>query len=447
MKPWTDNIRRDGRPIFLAIADAIEAAVAGGALRTGERLPTHRALAGQLKVDLTTVTRAYAEAQRRGLLEAAVGRGTFVREAASGGGAVDLSMNLPPQPASPSLAQLIPDGLGRLLAADPALLTYRTGVTPAEAEAIAAWLRPTLGVVARERVLVTAGAQPALLAVLGSLARRGQIVLADCLTYPGLRAAAAELGVGVRGVAGDAEGMLPDALEAALPAVAVYLIPTIHNPTTATLSPARRQALAAVVARHGLPIVEDDAYGLLPTAPQAALATLAPTYHIATLSKVIAPGLRVAALVAPDAAAAARLAAALRANIFMPSPLFAALAAQWARDGTAAAVLAAVRAEAAVRQRLAAEILPPGSFAAHPEGLHLWLRLPAPWGRHAFVAHLREQGLAVVPSDAFAVAEPAPEAVRVALGAAADRASLARALRALAGALSRQADAAYGDIV
>ncbi|MFC7543076.1 GntR family transcriptional regulator [Siccirubricoccus deserti] len=125
-------------PIYLAIADAIGAAITAGVLRPGERLPTHRALADALGVDLTTITRAYAEARRRGLLQATVGRGTFVRGGQApapqprpeeSGGPVDLGMNMPPQPTDPPLRDLLQRGMSALLArADAAaILTYRTG--------------------------------------------------------------------------------------------------------------------------------------------------------------------------------------------------------------------------------------------------------------------------------------------------------------------------------
>ncbi len=104
MPVWIPDISGKGGPIYLAIVDAMAEAIAAGGLRPGDRLPTHRALAETLGVDLTTVTRAYAEARRRGLLEATVGRGTFVRSAMSPSrpqetGPIDLAMNLPPIPA------------------------------------------------------------------------------------------------------------------------------------------------------------------------------------------------------------------------------------------------------------------------------------------------------------------------------------------------------------
>src|SRR5436190_454695 len=80
---WTPDLRQARGPRYLAIADALAADLAAGRLRPGQWLPTHRALADTLGVDLTTVSRAYKEAQRRGLTEAVVGRGTFVREAAA----------------------------------------------------------------------------------------------------------------------------------------------------------------------------------------------------------------------------------------------------------------------------------------------------------------------------------------------------------------------------
>jgi DNA-binding transcriptional MocR family regulator len=290
---------------------------------------------------------------------------------------------------------------------------------------------------------------------LSIVAAPGDVVLTDPLTYPGIRGAASQLGIRLAGVRGDADGILPDALDAAchtLHPKALYCLPTIHNPTTVTMPLERRRAVAEVARQHGLRILEDDAYGLLPSAPLPALATLAPelTFHVATVSKTLSPALRVAWVVAPDARQANRLCATLRRSVLMGSPLLTGLLANWVHDGTAGAILAAVRRESTVRQRLARDILPAGSFDAHPEGLHLWLRLPPRWDRRDLVAHLRQQArLAVVPSDAFAVDSGAalPDAVRVSLGAATDREALRGALHTLAGALDPDAPVPFADVV
>jgi len=461
---WVPRIERVEGPIYLAIADAIGAAITAGGLRPGDRLPTHRALADSLGVDLTTITRAYAEARRRGLLQATVGRGTFVRapgrapavQTAEPEGPVDLSMNLPPLPTSPRLGEALQQGLSSLLSGAPELLTYRSGHgTEEERVAGAGWLRPTLGEVDPARVLVCPGAQSALFVVLRSLTAPGDTVLTDRLTYPGMRGVAAQLRVRLVGIAGDARGLLPEAVEEACRTSrpkAIYCIPTIHNPTTVTMPPDRRRALADVARQHGLRIIEDDAYGLLPSLPLPAIASLAAdiTFHIATVSKVLSPALRGAYLVAPDPGAAARLGPAFRAIVLMASPLLTGLLAAWVRDGTAGAITSAIRRESAARQKSAREILPAGLFDAHPEGLHLWLRLPPQWDRREFTAHLRRQGgLAIMPSDAFAVAgdRPIPEAVRLSLGAASGRKTLRDALRSVATALHEEAVEPYSEVV
>jgi DNA-binding transcriptional MocR family regulator len=308
-----------------------------------------------------------------------------------------------------------------------------------------------------ERVVVSPGAQPALLAVLGTVAGPGDAVLTDTLTYPGIRGAAAQLGVRLIGVAADVDGLSPEAVEAAcreFQPKALYCVPTIHNPTTTTMPLGRRRAIAEMARQHELRIVEDDAYGLLPSDPLPAIASLAPDicFHISTVSKVLSPALRVAYLVAPNARCAGRLCAALRANVLMASPLLTGLMTTWVQDGTASMIVSAIRRECAARQKIAHAVLPVGSFDAHPEGLHLWLRLPERWDRLVFVAHLRRQdGLAVVPTDAFAVGgaagPPTPDAVRISLGAAPSGEVLRSALRLVAEALREEVPAPFAEVV
>src|SRR5438034_10857859 len=104
-------------PIYQAIADQIGSEIEAGRLKPGGRLPTQRSLAKQLGVTLTTVTRAYDEAQRRGLLSGEVGRGTFVRPAACEidgpqNGLVDMAVNaLLPTPYMEELADRLADAI------------------------------------------------------------------------------------------------------------------------------------------------------------------------------------------------------------------------------------------------------------------------------------------------------------------------------------------------
>ena len=142
-------------------------------------------------------------------------------------------------------------------------------------------------------------------------------------------------------------------------------------------------AIAAIARRFGIPIVEDDPYGFLPTDGPPPFAALAPdlTWHVAGLAKCLGAGLRIAYVVVPDVRSGWLFASSVRTATVMASPVTIALATRWIIDGTADALLAAVRAESMERQRLVAAILPKGSFRADPVGFHIWMSLPESWRR------------------------------------------------------------------
>ncbi|MEJ1974792.1 MAG: PLP-dependent aminotransferase family protein [Acetobacteraceae bacterium] len=322
------------------------------------------------------------------------------------------------------------------------MLRYQEpGGTAADRAAGARWLSPRLPSVQAAQVLVCPGAQGALLAVAGLLAAPGEAICAEAITFPGFRSLAAHLRIRLLPVAMDREGIDADAFDAVCrqeKPKALYCTPTLQNPTTATMSLARREAVIAVARHHGVPILEDDAYGPLPASPPPPLAALAPdlTYYVGGLAKTLSPALRLAYLAVPDTRSAIRVAGAIRATAAMASPLTAAIATRWIDDGTADAVLAAIRKETAARQAIVARILPPGAAILDPEAYHAWLPLAEPWTRGEFAARLRSVGIGVVVSDAFALSKP-PEAVRLGLGAAGTRAELTEGLHVVADLLDQ----------
>lgn len=437
---WCPVLTRNGKPAYLEIVDAIARDVALGKLQPQDALPPQRVLAQMLGLNFSTVSRAYAQAQRRGLIVSKVGQGTVIAAptmaAKTAAVAADFTMNLPPEPDQPPLLARMQDGMRRLTEhthlAD--LLRYQDfGGSEADRQAGAQWLSRRLPAVSAQNVLVSPGAQSALMAILSGLARPGDSLCCDALTFTGLKTLAAHLGLKLIGLPSDGDGMDADALAAACrdhAPKALYLNPTLHNPTTVTLSDPKRRALAAVARQFHLPIIEDDAYGALPLNPPPPLAALAPelTYHIAGLAKCLGAGLRIAYVLAPEGQRQAKLSQALRATSGMASPVTAALARLWIADGTADAVLDFIRAETEARRRLAAEILPAGLFHSQPHAFHLWLKLPPPWTRLDFLTHLRNLNLGVVTGDAFAVTHPAPEAVRLCIGGPIDRPHLRQAL-------------------
>ena len=293
----------------------------------------------------------------------------------------------------------------------------------------------------QDRLFIAPGAHPALLGILGVLAKAGDVVLSESLTYPGTRSIAAQLGLRLVGLPMDDDGVDAEAFADAckrLSPRALYLNPTLLNPTTHTIAWARRTEIIAIARGFGVAIIEDDPYGFLSVDAPPPFAALAPdiTWHVAGLAKCLGAGLRIAYVVAPDVRSGWLFASSVRTATVMASPVTIALATRWISDGTADALLAAVRQESMERQRLVSAILPKGSFRTDAVGFHLWLSLPVPWTRSAFVGHTRSTGVSVVASDAFATDGAPPEAVRVCLGGPADRSAVRSALEFMAHALA-----------
>ena len=367
---WVPRIAKGAGPVYLAIADALAEDILSGTLGPGMRLPPQRTLADALDIDFTTVTRAYTEARKRGLVEGKVGQGTYVRPKAAvsaslaRGGAIDMSMNLPPRFDDKRLAARMWSDIASLEHAEgiDLLLRYQEpGGTRRDQDAGALWLVHKLGEIALDRIVVTPGARGALLTLLAALAEPGDGVCTEALTFPGVLSVLAHLRLHAVGVAIDRQGIIPDAFEAACrthrPKL-LYCNPTLHNPTTATMPLERREAVIRIARAHGVAIIEDDAYGMLPLRPVPPLARLAPDLG---------------------------------------------------------AVLEAIRHEAEIRRALARDMLPREGAHIAPDGFHVWLELPPAWPRSEFVARLRSVGIGAIPSDAFAVSAW-PEAVRLGLG-------------------------------
>ena len=443
MQSWLDHLADRPGPKYLAIADAIDHAVRTGALRPGERLPPQRELARDLGVDLTTVTRAYGMARDAGLIEGAGRLGSYVRNAA-GLPLADLTgdsgMIMPPQPGFALLGEAMRDGVAKLLRAggQSPLLQYQPSVGALRDRQEAARALAARGMATGEdQAIVTAGGQNALHAILGTAVAPGDTICAGRSTYPGLLSLARRFGLKVIALGGDGDGLDHDAVQAAAlaGAKAVYVVPTNDNPTTATLDIERRLWLAAIVRRHGLTLIEDDAYGQLPAKPLPPLAALVPerSWHIASVAKIVSPVLRVAHVRAPSVDAARRLVGDIAETTVMAPPLNAALVTHWLREGVFADLVARVRAEGVARQRLVAPLLAGLDHAAHPEGYHIWLRLAEDALAPAeLAARLSPLGLSIVPGERFAVDPAAADrAVRISIGGAIGHERLARAFAGL----------------
>jgi DNA-binding transcriptional MocR family regulator len=442
---WRPELRGGAGQLYLQLVDAIASDIQSGRLTVAERLPPQRELADRLKINYATVSRAYREAQRRGLVYSRVGHGTFVCRprvgqlaGPRGESLFDMTMNLPPEPGDDALWERLEGTWCELAPRLRELLRYEEFGGPHEARSAGVRWLARVGLEAEtDRLLVCPGAQSALAACFSLLAKPGDVALCEEITYPGARAVVAQLGVRLIGLPMDAEGISSEAFARACvehrPKL-LYCNPTLQNPTTTTITAARRRELVTVARKHGVAIVEDDAYGVLPSAAQPPLAALAPglSYYVSGFAKCLGPGLRVAYLLAPDARRAAALSAILRATTIMASPITVALATECVDNGAAEAALLAIRAESVIRQGIAREVLAQAEYRSQPEAFHLWLELPAPWSSAAFATQLLAHGIRAVPSDAFAVTSSAPAALRVCLGGSATHHELRAVLAQIA---------------
>ncbi len=329
--------RSDPAPVVRQIARAIADHVRAGRLRPGERLPGTRALSGVLDVHRNTVSAAYAELTAEGWISSAPGRGTFVsaeiptalprqaRPAAARGPGYDLApapRPPPPRVASRDLLDLeggIPDL--RLVPVAELARAYRRALRrpgilgyadPRGQErlrvAIGAMLRSTRGLDPDpERLIVTRGAQLAIALTARALVRPGDVVAVEELGYAAAWEAFRAAGARVVALPLDQSGLRVDALEALAARErvrAVYLTPHHQFPTTATLPAGRRLALLRLAAAGRMAIVEDDFdcefhYDGRPVLPLAASDPAGVVVYVGTLSKVLAPGLRIGYVHAP----------------------------------------------------------------------------------------------------------------------------------------------------
>ncbi len=448
MTEWSPDLSAFAGPKYRALADALAQAVEKGDLRPGDRLPPQRALARDLGIDITTITRAFEIAQRRGHIITRGRAGSFIRTGAGaatgarntatalpGGLQVDTAMNTPPIPAGDVLQTALARTMQAVLASgDPAILHYqRPGGSP-DARHAGTQLMARAGLNATaDSVVVTAGSQNALNAILGTIARPGDRIACAPFVYTGFRAVAQRMGL----VLVPLPEMTGAALAAACaqgPIRALYAVPTNDNPTTATIPAQERVRIATVMRAEGVQLIEDDAYGLLDPHPIAPITSHAPelSWYVLSTSKIISPALRVGFVKAPDMAQALQLGAQVHETAVMAPPLNAAVVAAWLEDGSFDRLLAATRAETTWRVKLARAVLGDAQFACHPYGHHLWLTLP-PGVEAAALAHrLASAGIGTVPSTRFAVVPVAEQALRVSLGGVAEHAALEAALRALA---------------
>jgi GntR family transcriptional regulator/MocR family aminotransferase len=333
---------RSGAALYVQIVQAVVADIRRGRLTPGQRLPGTRTLAERLGVHRNTVLSAYAELRAEGWIESDPARQTFVCQALpevpagkaparrprqapqAAGFAVEPGAPLPIGDGSQGL--LLGEGTPDLRLAprvalsrayrhvirgpDPSVLGYGDARGHARLRrALASMLSATRGLgVSADQVLVTRGSQMALELVSRALCGPGSVVAVEALGYRPAWQALAATGAELVPVALDTDGLRVDLLAELAKRRrlrAVYVTPHHQYPTTATLSAARRLELLELARRERFAIIEDDYdhefhYQGRPVLPLASADEGNVVVHIGTLSKIVAPALRIGYLTGPE---------------------------------------------------------------------------------------------------------------------------------------------------
>ena len=392
-----------------------------GELAHGDKLPTHRSMAYDLSITPGTVSKAYSELARSGLVTSHVGRGTFVRD---GRDTQDWSTFRTYSPNRPktvdmSVNQAIPSesfehfrdtlqAIGRDDDAQDMFYRYTPETGHARHRAAgAAWIGQDSQEVCPQDIICTNGGQHGLFCSLLASVKPSGVVATERFTYPGLISACRALGIRLVGLDMDGQGLTPEALEAACAQYgvnALYCTPTLQNPTTATMGAERLEATAAICRAHNVIIIEDQAHAMLTEDRLPPLRHFAPdhTITVAGLSKVIASGLRAGFVHAPPRLVS-RVGNMVRSTCWMATPLPLEFADRWIEEGYLRTLLQSQRLEIRRRKALVQELLTGISNSTHPDSPHFWIEAPDPWRASEICSHLRQRNCIVAPAEAFAV--------------------------------------------
>jgi DNA-binding transcriptional MocR family regulator len=440
---WRPDLLDAPGPKYKAVMQAIRDSISSHALHPGEKLPPVRDLAWKLGITPGTVARAYTLLTDDGTLIAEVGRGTFVAQpqvhaplsgdvplevdsATHGSETQSYQVNLF-SPHLPNRGQV--ELVRRLLAEvanDPpsGVMHYPTRAGGYAARAAAAqWLSTVpLGSVGADDIVLTHGGQNAILLIFQSVLRgRRPTVLVEELAYPGFRRAAEMLRADVFPVAMDANGVIPEALEAAARSHEAQIFctsPEVHNPTCGFTGAERRSALADVARRCDFQILEDDCYRL-GAAQGPSYRILAPerSWYVSSISKSITPALRIGITIAPTGQMQDLRRAAEYSFFGLATPM-SDLCAKLLAHPDLPAIAQGARARITEYVEQAVNILGGYDIAWRKDVPFLWLRLPVGWRAGAFCQAAESQGVRIRAAEEYACRDArVPHAVRFAVNA------------------------------
>jgi DNA-binding transcriptional MocR family regulator len=443
---WNPKIIDTDKVLYVAIADAIERDIDIGILKPNEKMPPQRSLAKTIGVNLTTISRAYREAEKRGLISGSIGKGTYVAQndknettlpevLSRDDEIIELGLIGSVKAEGYDLPELLKavaedDSLDSLLDYVPS-----QGI-PRHRQAAAKWITQYGLEEDPERIVICAGATHAINCCLTGIFEPGDRIAVDALTFTGFRNAAKLNHIKLEPVAMDSEGMIPESLENMCKRIeikGIYLMPNMQNPTSTVMSSERKQAIADVILRYGLVLIEDDIYNFTNQSSQTALSTLVPDngIFICGISKALFPGFRIGFAYVPERFLY-RFTQAVANTIWMAPPICAEMVTRLIESGTAGEIVNKKNQVISRRLQLAKKAFEGFSYQAAEGSMFLWLSLPEGWSCSDFESIALMNRIRVISAYKFYVgSQLPPNAVRISLGSVKNDEQMIRGLNTL----------------
>jgi DNA-binding transcriptional MocR family regulator len=286
-----------------------------------------------------------------------------------------------------------------------------------------------------DSIFVTHGAQHGISTAIGLLARPGDVILTENLTYSGILALADRNGYQLRGVMMDHHGLIPSELDRSLRetrASVLYCMPSLHTPTGVVMPEQRRDQIVEVIRQHDAFVVEDDAYGFLCNPAVLPLSARLPerSFYIQSFAKSLAPGLRMGAMLVPTMFRD-RCVRSIRSTSWMATPIMAEVVSRLIDDGQLETQIRKKRETAARRYALAQSILGSSISPSATPAFHVWLQLPIGRSAAALVAQAAVAGITIAAPEGVQSYDPPSNGIRLCLGAPQSDSDVEFALRTI----------------
>ncbi|MCI2256033.1 PLP-dependent aminotransferase family protein [Domibacillus sp. PGB-M46] len=414
---WKPDKKALKRPFYQSIASLLEQDIVNGFLAPGTKLPPQRELADFLDLNFTTITRVYTLCERKGLIYAITGSGTFVAPNAARSitisanettSWIDLGFGASFEQTNELVTEAIQTVAGKKYLNQ--LLNYNdpTGI-PHQKTAGLNWME-SFGIRAdQEHTAIVSGAQNALAITLSALFEPGNRIATDLYTFSNFIEMAKMFHIQLVPIPGDEYGMLPDELEKHCSQVdihGIFLMPSCSNPTAVMISDFRKHELADVIRRHGLILIEDDVHAFLTAGIisdyKQPMFNLLPeqSVYICGTSKSICSGLRVAYMVYGDSLRKKILHAIFNINV-KTSSLDVEVITELILSGKAYEIASQKKQLAQAANDIYSEYFPSQKNAGHPLSYFRWLPIEGPHDSIQLETDLKKHGVGVFHSDRF----------------------------------------------